>query len=229
MVAIIDYGLSNLFSVNKACARIGVDSAITSSRHEIMQSDAVILAGVGAFGEAMRSLKELDIVGVLRDYASSGRPFLGICLGMQLLMTASEEFGYHIGLDIVKGKVKKLADVGSDGSTIKVPHVGWSSVYPSLTGKCGPSYESAGSWSGTPLDGIPPGFKAYFSHSYFAEPNDPATAIAFTDYGNNTFCSGLRCSNVTAFQFHPECSGPYGMKIYENILLEFNTGKQKER
>src|SRR5438105_140231 len=129
-VAIVDYGMGNLFSAWQACEKAGLEAVITSSAQEVMAADGVILPGVGAFGGAMETLRSLGLVPVLRNVASRGKPLFGICLGMQLLMSESEEFGRHEGLNIVKGRVVRLKDpMGNWGEPLKVPHVGWNRIH----------------------------------------------------------------------------------------------------
>ena len=128
-VAIADYGIGNLFSVRHACEQVGLEASITTSSKEIVTASAVILPGVGAFGDAMAALERLGLKSALRDFAASGRPILGICLGMQLLMTQSHEFGRHRGLNIVEGEVLRLKEFTEEERRLKVPHVGWNRIY----------------------------------------------------------------------------------------------------
>lgn len=204
-VAIVDYGLGNLFSVKQACRNAGVDSVVTSIPDEILNSSAVILTGVGAFKNAMKRLTDNHIADTLRNYVLTGRPVVGICLGMQLLMTESYEFGRHTGLNIIKGKVIKLKTAVTSSGTLKVPHIGWSRI------------NLSSGWKGTLLEGIPGGTHMYFVHSYFVELAEENLSLSKTSYGTNEFCSAVCSGNVSAFQFHPECSGRYGLKIYENL------------
>lgn len=206
-VAIVDYGLGNLFSVREACKAVGLHAMITASRDDILRSAGVILTGVGAFGTAMKHLTEKGLVDVLREYASSGKPLMGICLGMQILMTESFEFGRHGGLDIVPGIVIKL----QTDPSVKVPHVGWNRIQAARMS------DNDVDWNGTLLDGMPNGAAMYFVHSYYVKPCNEYVAISTTQYGPNTFCSSLQCNNISAFQFHPECSGQYGLAIYRNL------------
>lgn len=218
-VAIVDYGLGNLFSVNHACEYAGMQATITSSRQEISAADVVILPGVGAFGDAMASLNRLDLVGPLREIAASGKPLVGICLGLQLLMEESCEFGRHRGLGIVAGMVVRFdRPVGESGS-LKVPQVGWNRIYRKGDAEtCG---EAGGTsvevWSDSWLAEVHDGEYMYFVHSFYARPEDPSKILAVSRYGNIEFCSALRYGNVFATQFHPERSGPQGLRIYRNI------------
>lgn len=220
-IAIVDYGLGNLYSVKHACAHVGLQAEITSSAPAILAADAVILPGVGAFGDAMRTLHALDLVGVIRDVAASGRPLLGICLGMQLLMTESEEFGSHRGLGIVPGRVVKLDGGGEGGRRLKVPHIGWARVRKAEGGGGDP-------WAGTVLDGVADGERMYFVHSFVVQPSEGTAVLATSDHGDGRFCSSLRLGAVMACQFHPERSGPPGLHMYRNLAALVTAGS-KER
>jgi glutamine amidotransferase len=220
-VAIIDYNMGNLFNVKRACTHVGMQADITSLYREIIEADAVILPGVGAFGDAMKSLKDLDLINPLKDIAASGKPLIGICLGMHLLMTESDEFGKHFGMDIIKGSVVGFRDaVNSPASgTLKVPQVGWNRVFSSSDSLLSTNNTgfSPDSWSGSPLDGIPEGEYMYFVHSFFVKPEDNGVVMSISRYGDIEFCSSLRYKNISAFQFHPERSGFRGLHIYKNI------------
>jgi glutamine amidotransferase len=202
-VAIVDYQLGNLFSVRNACERVGLTAAITSDKAQILAADAVILPGVGAFGNAMDTLRRLDLASVLKDFAQSEKPLIGICLGVQLLMTESHEFGNHKGLGIVSGPVERLS------VELKVPHIGWNRVRRSQSGK--------DPWNGSPLEGLADDEYMYFVHSYVVRPQDKNVVIATTRYGDDEFCSALKVGNVFACQFHPERSGRHGLSVYRNI------------
>lgn len=210
--AIVDYGLGNLFSVRHACERVGMHTTITASPREILGASAVILPGVGAFGDAMETLERLDLVGVLRDVATSGKPLLGVCLGMQLLMTESHEFGWHRGLGIFKGEVIRLKESRDGARRLKVPHVGWNQIH----GR-GASADSNG-WVDTVLDGLASGEFMYFVHSFYARPADTDTILSTTRYGEIEFCSSARLGNVFGCQFHPERSGKQGLRVYRNFM-----------
>lgn len=218
-VAIIDYGLGNLFSVKQACERAGMHGIITSSRREILTADAAILPGVGAFGDAMQTLTRLDLVSVLRDVAASGKPVVGICLGLQLLMSVSHEFGYHRGLEVVDGEVLSLREALGDTSRPKVPHIGWNRIHtigaPILTNGHAP-------WAGSLLHGLRDGEFVYFVHSFYAKPSDPSVVLSVTRYGPVEFCSSLRRGNVFGCQFHPERSGSQGLRFYRNLAEMIN-------
>jgi glutamine amidotransferase len=207
-IAVVDYKLGNLYSVVRACEHVGARAQITSDPEDIRAADAVILPGVGAFGDAMAALEALGLARLLRDMAQE-KPLWGICLGMQLLMEASHEFGTHEGLGILKGEVRRL-EPGSDAAArpFKVPHVGWNALR---------RPEGRG-WAGTPLDGLPEGVFMYFVHSYAIHQAEEGVVLATTQYGGERFCSALRRGHVFATQFHPERSGEDGLAIYRNFV-----------
>lgn len=201
---IVDFGLGNIYSLKSACLSVGFETMVSSDPDPIFSSDLVILPGVGAFGDAMTSLTRLSLCEPLRDRAEAGGPILGICLGMQLLMSESEELGRWNGLGIVKGSVRRLQ------ANAKIPQVGWNRILPSPVGQGPP-------WALSPLRGIPEGEYMYFVHAFHVQPEDPGVVLAQTVYGGETYCSGLRYKNVFGFQFHPERSGPAGIAVYRNL------------
>lgn len=207
-VAIVDFGLGNLFSVRQACATVGLQAEITSARRTILDADAVILPGVGAFGDAMAALHRLDMVNVLRDVAASDKPLIGICLGMQLMMRESLEFGHHDGLGIIPGTVVRFDHPRQGSRELKVPQIGWNRVW---------HPDPAVDWDGTLLTGIPDGEFMYFVHSYVVQPEDSSVVLSASHYGQVKFCSSLRKGNIFACQFHPERSGYWGVKMYQNL------------
>jgi len=208
LVAIVDYGLGNLFSVEQACAFVGLNSIITNSKKDILDADAVILPGVGAYGDAMLTLHRLDLVNVLRDIAESPKPFVGICLGMQLLMTESYEFGRRKGLDIIEGPVVLFDAPKEKDRMLKVPQIGWNRIFQ-------PANDLR--WHGTLLDRIDEGEYMYFVHSYTVQPQENNVILSTSRYGHIEFCSSVQYGNVFACQFHPERSGLEGMKVYQNL------------
>jgi glutamine amidotransferase len=217
--AIIDYGLGNLYSVKHACAYAGLPAIITSSKQEILAADAVILPGVGAYGDAMSTLRNLDLVSVLRDIATSPKPLVGICLGVQLLMTESYEFGQHKGLGIIEGPVVRFSDPKEDNRRLKIPQIGWNSIYSTEPNNA--SKQSC--WDNTLLEGVANGEHMYFVHSYIVQPQDSSVVLSTSRYGNIEFCSSLQYKNVFACQFHPERSGVEGLKIYQNLARYFRS------
>ena len=217
--AIVDYGLGNLFSVKHACEHADMHAVITSSKDEILHTDVVILPGVGAFGNAMSALKRLDLIDPLKEIVSSGKPLIGICLGMQLLMTESFEFGRHSGLGVIEGPVVKFEDAVGPVGMLKVPQVGWNHIYRKIGNRSPGDMRNTtqDSWSKSALQGLSDGEFMYFVHSYYAKPEDPEVVFSISHYGNIEFCSSLRSGNIFAAQFHPERSGPQGLHIYRNV------------
>lgn len=214
-VAIIDYGMGNLFSIENACRASGLDPIITSEKEIIMNSPAVILPGVGAFGDGVKALKKLDLHSSIKDFINSGKPFMGICLGMQLLMSESEEFGKHDGLDIIKGEVVKFPNRNNLMEKVKIPHIGWNQII----------YANQMDSKGSPLENIKNGEFMYFIHSYFVKPFSEKYIFTTTEYCGIKYCSGIRKGNVFGFQFHPEKSGPRGIEIFKNfnrVIKEVN-------
>lgn len=208
-VAIIDYGLGNLFSIKHACEHVGLSVQITSNAKEVISARSVILPGVGAFGDAMNALDKLDLISPLKDVAISGMPLLGICLGQQLLFSESEEFGYTKGLDLIPGKVQYFPVQTVGNRTLKVPQVGWNAI--------DPPENAPAAWDGTLLENVAPGTDMYFVHSCYAVPESDDAILTMTRYGDIDFCSGSQHGNITAFQFHPERSGIAGLQIYKNF------------
>ncbi len=215
-VAIVDHGLGNLFSVQQACQQVGLSPSLTTNVQEIDQADAVVIPGVGAFSDAMDTLNRLGLVELLRDIAARGTPIFGICLGFQLLMEASEEFGYHAGLGLIPGTVKKLFSemrpVLDQRVRPRVPQVGWNQVYRPPQDR-----ESHNPWTDTMLHDIPDGTYMYFVHSYYVVPKEMSDVLAVTAYGKLTYCSAASRGSLFGCQFHPERSGGMGLRMYSNI------------
>ena len=195
-VTVVDYESGNLRSVSRALEKAGARPRVTGDPELILQADAVVLPGVGSGDSAMRGLCSRGLVEPLREYAASGRPFLGVCLGLQLLMDATDE-GNVPCLGIVHGKTRRLP------GGLKVPHMGWNQVR--LTGDS-PVFE-----------GIPDNSDFYFVHSYYGEPIDEELIAGVTEYGI-PFCSAIVRDSLIATQFHPEKSGALGLKIYDNFV-----------
>ena len=198
MIAIVDYGMGNLRSVEKALAALGHEALVTSRPEDIDSADGVILPGVGAFADCMENLAAYGLVDSVRDAGLSGRPFLGICLGMQLLFSFGEEGRGFRGLDLLKGRVRKL----SGGPALKIPHMGWNRL--TLRGDA-PLFK-----------GIAERSYVYFVHSYVVEPEDPGLVIGTTDYGE-TVPAAVGWGNLMGVQFHPEKSSAAGLKILKNF------------
>lgn len=210
-VAIVDHGLGNLHSVKQACEFVGLDAVISSDKSVILKADAVLLPGVGAFGDAMNTLHRLDLVSVLNEVANSSKPMVGICLGLQLLMSESYEFGHHKGLNIIEGTVNRFHQPEENGRLLKVPQVGWNQVYRAQDGT---------SWLDTLLNGVDANEYMYFVHSYIVQPQSLDVVFTLTRYGHIEFCSGVKYRNIYGFQFHPERSGLSGLMIYHNLAAQ---------
>ncbi|MCD4824103.1 MAG: imidazole glycerol phosphate synthase subunit HisH [Phycisphaerae bacterium] len=206
-VAIVDYGLGNLFSIHQACRHVGLAGHITSDAQAFRDADAILLPGVGAFPDAMEALERLGLVEPLKAMVAEGKPLVGICLGLQLLMQKSYEFAETPGLGLIEGTVERFDNPQGPNGTLKVPHVGWNRIDPPATRD----------WKNTPLEGIPAGTYQYFVHSYHVVPTDENVVLATTRYGDTIFTSSVLRDNVFACQFHPERSGPRGLDIYQNI------------
>ncbi|MFA4905580.1 MAG: imidazole glycerol phosphate synthase subunit HisH [Candidatus Margulisiibacteriota bacterium] len=214
-VSIIDYGMGNLFSVQKACEYVGLEANVTFDQKDILKSDAVILPGVGAFGDAMSNLNKLGLVLALKDLARSGKPFFGICLGMQLLMSESEEFGSHQGLNIFPGRVVRFPERDLNGSKIKVPEVGWNEIRMA---------DQVGAWDDSLLRGVASGEFMYFVHSFYVVPESKDAVLSVSTYEGIEYCSGISAGNVFACQYHPERSGQRGVHIYRNFAKMIKNG-----
>jgi imidazole glycerol-phosphate synthase subunit HisH len=198
MIAIIDYQMGNLRSVQKALERVGHPAIITSDAAKIAQADKVILPGVGAFEDCIAEIRRRDLIGPIKDVIAADKPFLGICLGLQLLFDVSYENGTHEGLGVLHGEVVRF----NVPPELKVPHMGWNAL--SIRRK--PPL----------LDGLADGTHVYFVHSYYVKPRDPSVIATETDYGG-PFCSMIWRGNLFATQFHPEKSQADGLRILRNF------------
>ena len=197
MITIVDYGAGNLRSVVNAVTKLGYRPKVTSSPEDVLNAQAVILPGVGAAADTISNLKALELVSPIRRIIAENRPFLGICIGLQVLFTGTEEGGWHECLDIVSGRVRKLP------SGQKVPHMGWNQVRQKIAHPI--------------FDGVPDEANFYFVHSYYVEPDDKSLTAGETDYGI-PFCSAIAQGNLIATQFHPEKSGEVGLRLYDNFM-----------
>ena len=197
MSAIVDYGAGNMRSVVNAVSKLGYRPKMTSSPDDVLNAQAVILPGVGAAADTMANLKKLGLDNSIRRFISEDRPFLGVCIGLQILFASTEEGGWHRCLDIIPGLVRKLP------STLKIPHMGWNQVQQKLSHPI--------------FDGIPDEANFYFVHSYYVEPEDRSLVAGETEYGI-PICSVLARGNLIATQFHPEKSGEAGLRFYANFI-----------
>ncbi len=208
-VVVVDYGMGNLFSVRRALEVSGAtDIEVSSDPSRLAHADRVILPGVGAFADGMAGLRSGGFVPAIHAYVATGRPLLGICLGMQMLMEHSEEFGATPGLGLIPGAVRAMARVGADGARRKLPSIGWAGLIPG----------GVNGWDGSVLAGLQPGVPVYFLHSFHAEPTLRQDLLAQYDYGGVPVTAAVKRANVTGTQFHPEKSGPVGLGIVNAFL-----------
>lgn len=211
-VAIVDIGIGNLMSIEQAFLHATCDCIVTRDHKKIMDADAVVLPGVGAFGDAMKALNKYDLVSPLKEIACSSKYLIGICLGMQLLFTESNEFGASKGLNVIEGEVVKFPTRrNSERYLAKVPQVGWNKINQPDEGRF------SSSWDGSPLSGLCEDDVMYFMHSFYVSPVNKAVVLSQTEYADTTYCSSIYQDNNIALQFHPERSGKKGLKIYENL------------
>ena len=203
MVTIVDYGMGNLRSVQKAFEHLGFSAEVTDDARKVERAQRLVLPGVGAFGDCIKNLKQGGFVEAIHTHIHSGRPFLGICLGLQVLFESSEEFGDHTGLGVIPGKVEHFAeDMQIGGEYLKIPHMGWNQIQ--IEREC------------PLLRGLENGSYVYFVHSYRVMPTLTEDVLTTTDYGVR-FCSAIWRENVMATQFHPEKSQAVGLKILKNF------------
>lgn len=205
MIAIIDYGMGNLRSVQKGFEKVGSEAIITADPQVVLQADRIVLPGVGAFRDCMRNLEQGGFVEPILKVIAEGRPFLGICVGMQLLFSDSVEFGMYSGLNVIPGHVLHFPEqMTVAGEKLKVPQMGWNQL---SFKRRPPAFE-----------GIDDGSNVYFVHSYYVKPDDIAVIATTTDYGIE-FCSSVWKDNIVATQFHPEKSQAVGLRILKNFAL----------
>ncbi|TPN87880.1 imidazole glycerol phosphate synthase subunit HisH [Aquimarina algicola] len=203
-LTIIDYGSSNLYSVINACKTFGIEPEVSSDHNTIKNADAVILPGVGAFNEAMSNLQRLGLIEPIKEFAQSGKPFMGICLGLHLLFERSAEFGNTEGLGLIKGSIKKFPS--NMEQNFKVPQIGWNLI----------NKADNNNWEKSPFSTIKEGAFMYFVHSFYADAEDPEVILSKTKFNDVTYCSSILKNNIFATQFHPEKSGDLGLEIYKN-------------
>jgi glutamine amidotransferase len=197
LITIIDYGAGNLHSVVSAIKRLGYQSQIVSTSDKVLTAQAVILPGVGAAANTLSNLESIELASPIRRFIAEGRPFLGVCIGMQILFSSTEEGGWHDCLNIVRGVVKRLP------KGHKIPHMGWNQVKQKVNHPI--------------FNGIPDEANFYFVHSYYVAPDDRSMVAGETDYGI-PICSVIAQGNLIATQFHPEKSGEFGLKLYDNFI-----------
>lgn len=206
-VCVIDYDSGNLFSVSKALEAVGGDVKISTNPGQISKADRLVLPGVGAIGAAMRRLTERGLADAIHGFVATGRPFLGICVGMQALLSKSYEFGEHACLGLIEGEVFEVERTDVSGEKHPIPHIGWNGLQ-----------RNGLDWSDTPLATTPLGSEFYFVHSFKAKPKRTEEILAITDYGGRQIVASIAKDNIFGFQFHPEKSGPAGLRVLESFL-----------
>ncbi len=207
-ITIINYGLSNLLSVQRAFEHCGAQTLITADKNDVLNADALVLPGVGAFADGMKGLQELELIEAIKQKCAQGTPFMGICLGMQMLFDESDEFGVYKGLGLIGGRVEKIPALDIDGNMQNVPHIGWNKI----------SHSENTSFNETELQEIENGDEMYFVHSYEAKPIEAAHNLAHTVYGGRKICAVAKNKNVIGCQFHPEKSGEKGLLIVKQYI-----------
>ena len=200
MIVVVDYGMGNLHSVAKALVEAGGRVQVTNRPDQIAQADALVVPGVGAFGDAMRELRALGLCRVIREHIEADKPFLGICLGLQLLFEKGFEDGKHKGLGVFRGNVVRFQ---LDDPSLKIPHMGWNRIRMTRDVQ--------------QLEGLTSGDYFYFVHSYYPQPEDPGIVATWTDYGNE-FASSVARGKLFACQFHPEKSQTLGLRVLRNFV-----------
>jgi glutamine amidotransferase len=208
-VTVIDYGVGNIFSVTRALEHCGATVFLSGRPADILSASRLVLPGVGAFASGMEGLRSRGLVDPIRRYAASGRPLLGICLGMQMLFSRSLEFGDHEGLGLIPGTIVPIVARAPDGAPLKVPHIGWA-----------PLERPSGyaTWDMTLLAGVREGENCYFVHSFTAVPERESSRLADTTYGDCRISAAVREGNVLGCQFHPEKSGETGLSMISNFV-----------
>ena len=207
--SIVDYGRGNLLSVARGLEYCGADVKLVATAPEIDASNYLVLPGVGAFGDAMAQLERQGLIDSLVAYQGTGRPFLGICVGMQVLFDHGEEFGDHRGLGLLSGTVKAIPNTDGNGKPHKIPHIGWNELRP--------RHAELG-WKDSLLSNITASSSVYYVHSYAAVPYDQDVVLATSDYNGRSICGVVRKDNMYGCQFHPEKSGEVGLKILEGFM-----------
>lgn len=208
-ITIIDYGVGNLLNVVRAVEHCGGEALVTEDTREVEQAERLMLMGVGAFADGMEGLRRLDMLGPIQAFCATGRPYFGVCVGMQMMFDYSEEFGHHEGLGLMPGAVVAVPPTGSDGRPHKVPHIGWNEL------RLPPGRQD---WSASPLAEVVPGRPCYFVHSFMAEPREPGHRLADVEYNGRVISAAVQKDNLFGFQFHPEKSGPQGLAIVRGML-----------
>ncbi|WP_422371761.1 imidazole glycerol phosphate synthase subunit HisH [Hoeflea sp.] len=212
-VVVVDYGIGNVFSVCNALKQVGAEPKLTRDIPTILAADRLILPGVGAFGRAMDAIRGFHLDETVSRYVETGRPFMGICIGMQVLMDSSSEFGAHEGLGLISGTVERIPGTTTTGEPLRVPHISWAQVGPA------PSRSQA-DWTASPVSDPVGLLDFYFVHSYHCQPSDPDCLLAQADYGGNAITAAVKRDNILGVQFHPERSGPAGLAVLNRFISD---------
>jgi glutamine amidotransferase len=208
-IAILDYGVGNLESIGQALKSLGQSTVVTHNANEVFAAAKLILPGVGSFPAAMKKLQSRNLLDVIKQFVKSGKPILGICLGMQLLMEYGEEFTETPGLGLVKGRVVSLKKHHFEGEYRRIPNVGWYQVLPKIHGDSKPEYI---------VKSIDHSDYFYFTHSFVCQPTQNVNIVSTSQFGSINFCSILRSENIYGVQFHPEKSGNSGIRFLRNFV-----------
>lgn len=209
-VTILDYGMCNLLNVARGFQAVGAEVTVTESADEAMAADRLVVPGVGAFRDSIAEVRRRGFDDVIRSFVQTGRPFLGICVGMQMLFDASEEFGDHQGLGILPGRVRAVPAITTDGQPQRVPHIGWSHLVEPEGGR---------DWTGTLLEDVVDASPAvYFVHSFAAVPERQNDRLADVIYGGHRICASVQRDNIMATQFHPERSAALGLELLSGFV-----------
>ena len=208
-VTVVDYGSGNLLSVCRALRHCGAEVSVVESGAGLASADRLVVPGVGAMADSMRNLEARGLVEPLRAFARSDRPLLGICVGMQVMFDAGEEFGVHPGLGLLGGRVRMIPGSRGDGTRRKIPHIGWNALIPAAR---------VNGWEGTILAGLPEEPAAYFLHSFAVDPDDDGARLAECEHEGFRVCAAVKSGLVYGCQFHPEKSGEVGLTILKNFL-----------
>lgn len=204
-IVVIDYGIGNIKSIKNAFEALGVEVILSREKDAILNADGVILPGVGAFSHGMNNLSEYGLDDIIREYVKTNKPLLGICLGMQMMMEESEEFGITKGLGLIKGRVIKIPV--DQTKKIKLPHVSWNEIK-----------DKSVDWENTILEDVPRDSNMYFVHTFVAKPDHEENILSVSEYANVEFCSSVKKDNIYGCQFHPEKSATRGLGIIKNFI-----------
>lgn len=210
-ITIVDYGVGNILSVTRAFENFGIKVILASDGESLIKAERIILPGVGAFANAMKELKKLELVDALVDVAHKGTPVLGICLGMQLLLDESDEFGVTKGLGLIPGLVEPIANETTNFEPLKTPQIGWNKLV---------ANKNESDWEGTFLKGYSSDDDVYFVHSFMAKPTNEKHRLANCIYGGHKVCAVVAKENITGCQFHPEKSGQVGLNLLQQFLMQ---------